>query len=147
MTMLLRHRRNLFVLARRAFWLVMIVSLPRGLPCFHARENCLAGAEEKPAVTQPAPESPASNNASRELLEDFQRFYALPDDKVIKRVAPPFSPGRLEYYRVHDPEPSTRKPNGPEFMWFRWADAKPGESNPFREGKLRLVLCHSLILG
>jgi hypothetical protein len=42
--------------------------------------------------------------ASRQLLADFDRVYALPDDKLLKRVLAPFTPGRMEYYRVHRAE-------------------------------------------
>ena len=78
------------------------------------------------------------NDASKLLLEEFQRTYALPDDKVVKRVPPPYVPGRLAFYRVHDAEQARIIPEGPEFMLFRWDQRTP---NPLpadwpREGRL-----------
>ena len=78
------------------------------------------------------------NDASKLLLEEFQRTYALPDNKVVKRVPPPYVPGRLAFYRVHDAEQARIIPEGPEFMLFRWDQRTP---NPLpadwpREGRL-----------
>jgi hypothetical protein len=70
-----------------------------------------------------APATPS--DASRRLLDEFQRAYALSDDQVIKRVAPPFSPGRMEFYRVHDAEQAKILPEGPEIMHFKWDEPKP----------------------
>ena len=102
MTMLLRTRKDRSILAHRAFRLALIVSFAAALLRVHAAENCVVATEEEPVAKQPATTPPASNNASQQLLEEFQRTYALPDGQVIKRVPPPSSPGRLEFYRVHD---------------------------------------------
>ena len=122
--------RNLSVLARRAFWLVLIVSLAVALPCCFAQEDSLAATKEKPP---PSPAVPP--DVSKQLLAEFRRIYALPDDKVVKRVPPPFSPGRLEFYRVHDAEQAKSIPKGPEYMWFR-CDVKSALPDATREGRL-----------
>jgi hypothetical protein len=125
---------------RRPLWPAAIVSLAAALACFHAAENCPAADEANPLVKEPAAASPAGGSTSQQLLSEFRQAYALPDDKVVKRVAPPFSPGRLEFYRVHNAEQAKAIPRGPEYMWFRWDKPKP---NPlptnwprFQEGKL-----------
>ncbi len=69
-----------------------------------AQENGLPAAKEKPTANRPASTPAAGNDVSKQLLAEFRRAYALPDDKVVKRVAPPVSPARMEYYRVHDAE-------------------------------------------
>jgi hypothetical protein len=82
---------------------------------------------------------PPSKDASEPLLAEFRRTYALPDDKVIKRVGPPFSPGRLEFYRVHD-EQAKAAPQGPDYMWFKWDQPRPDPLPPnwprYHEGRL-----------
>ncbi|MHC4406729.1 MAG: hypothetical protein ACYTG0_44470 [Planctomycetota bacterium] len=126
MTTLLFARRDLSVFGRRAFPLVLIVSLAVVLACFCAAENCLAATEAEPVAKQPAVPPPASNNnASRQLLDEFRQTYALPDGQAVKRVSPPFSPGRLEYYRVYHAAQAKSIPEGPEFMWFKWDRRKP----------------------
>jgi hypothetical protein len=54
------------------------------------------------------------------LLAEFRRAYALPDGKVVGRVAPPFSPGRLEYYRVHEPVQAQAYPDPQGCMRIGW---------------------------
>ena len=130
-TMLLPACRNLLVFARRAFLLVMIVSLGTAWPCCFAQENCVAAEKEKPPASTPA----VPNDVSKELLAEFRRTYALPDDQVIKRVAPPFSPGRLEFYRVREPAQAQAIPKPPNCMWFGWGDPTTGYDQT-REGKL-----------
>ncbi len=76
---------------------------------------------------------------SRRLLDEFRTTYALPDDAVVKRVAPPFTAGRMEYYRVYEARQAKILPEGPDTMWFYWrhATAKPrrlGEGNLNRGG-------------
>ncbi len=78
-----------------------------------------------------------SDEDSRRLLDEFRTTYALPDDAVVKRVAPPFTAGRMEYYRVHEARQAKILPEGPDYMWFYWghATAKPRR---LREGNLNL---------
>jgi hypothetical protein len=111
--------------AARVYILAMsIVCLPGSLPklrCFAAEE---ATAAEKA-------------KASQKLLDEFQRIYELPNGKAIKRVAPPFSPERMEYYRVHHAEQAKHIPEGPEYMCFQQTVVEPGaEVGRFQLGKL-----------
>ena len=122
-----------------ALWLgvvAYVVSLAVALPCLTAQENYPSATQEQP----PAPASPSSapNDASDLLLEEFQQTYALPDGKVVKRVPPPYVPGRLAFYRVHDAEQARIIPEGPEFMLFKW-DRRTPDPLPTdwpREGRL-----------
>ena len=52
-----------------------------------AQENGLPAAKEKPTANPPASTPAAGNDVSKQLLAEFRRAYALPDDKVVKRVA------------------------------------------------------------
>ncbi len=129
--MLLPACRNLTVFARRAFWLALIVSLAVALPCCSAQENRPAATKENPPAATPA----APGDVSKQLLAEFRRVYELPDDKAVKRVAPPFSPGRMEYYRVRMPAQAQAIPKPPDCMWFGWGEPTTGY-NQTREGKL-----------
>lgn len=129
----LRARRDLAVFARHAFRLVLIVSMSVALLRLSAQDSCLAAAEETPTATPRASTHQARDNASRQLLEEFQQTYALPDGMVFKRVLPPCSPGRMEYYRVHHATQAQYIPQGPDYMSFGWGDEKRGV-----EGKLHL---------
>ncbi len=72
---------------------------------------------------------------SRRLLDEFRTTYALPDDAVVKRVAPPFTAGRMEYYRVHATHQAKILPEGPDYMWFYWGHA-PTKPRRLHEGNL-----------
>ena len=101
--MLLFACRNPSVFARCAFWLVVLVPLAGALPRLRRQEtggcepaNGLAVTAEKPASARLASTPAAHSDASKKLLEEFQRLYALPDtEQVVKRVAPPFFAGTI----------------------------------------------------
>ena len=114
-----------------------MVSLAVGLPCCFAQENSSESQEKQPSASA----TPA--DVSKQLLAEFRQTYALPDDKVIKRVGPPFSPGRQEFYLVHEPEQAKLSPKGPEYFGFAWDEPEPDDPNltgwsRFREGQLTL---------
>jgi hypothetical protein len=109
----------------RGFWLVLIVSLAAATLGRFAQENCRGAAKQQPTARPPASTPEVPSDASKQLLAEFERTYAVADGKVIKRVAPPFSPGRLEFYRVHHVEQAKSAPEGPEIMYFRWDVPKP----------------------
>jgi hypothetical protein len=132
MTMSLPPCRNASVFAQRRFWLVLIVSQAVALPCCSAQENCPAAAKENPPVSTPA----VSNDTSKQLLAEFRRVYALPDDKAINRVAPPYSPGRMEYYCVRLASQAQYIPKPPDCLWFKWGDPTTAYDHT-REGKLQ----------
>ncbi len=131
--MLLHARRELSVVTRCVFRLVVILSVAVPLPCSSAQNSRLPAAETKPTATPRDSTPEARDNASKQLLEEFQQTYALPDGKFFKRVLPPFSPGRMEYYRVHHATQAQYIPQGPDYMSFGWGDEKRGV-----EGKLHL---------
>ena len=132
--MLLLACRTFSLFAQRGFWLVLIVSLAVALPCCSAQETRPAAAKEKPPAYTFAASS-LSADVSKHLLAEFRQTYALPDGKVIKRVAPPFTPGRMEFYRVREPAQAQAIPNPPDCMWFGWGDSTTGYDQT-REGKL-----------
>src|SRR5579872_993965 len=126
---------NTSISAGHAVWLTLMVSPAVGLPRGLAQENSAA----RQSIQSAASAKPA--DASRQLLAEFRQTYALPDDKVIKRVAPPFSTGRQEFYLVHESEQAKLSPKGPEYLWFTWDEPEPDDPNltgweRFREGQL-----------
>jgi hypothetical protein len=74
---------------------------------------------------------------SRRLLDKFRTIYALPDGAMVRRIAPPFSAGRMEYYRVHEAHQAKILPEGPDYMWFYWGHATT-KPRRLREGNLSL---------
>jgi hypothetical protein len=127
------------VFARRAFWLIVLASFAGALP-YASAKNCSGG---EPASCPPAAAPPAKAKDFKQLLEEFRQAYALPDDKVIKRVGPPFSAGRLEFYRVHDPRQAKLICEGPGYFWFKWDEPKPDphcvDGYRWREGRLGMA--------
>ena len=51
--------------------------------------------------------------------------YALADDQVLRRIAPPFSDERMEWYRVGNPSQADAIPRGPDTIFFRWDHGGP----------------------
>jgi uncharacterized protein (TIGR03435 family) len=52
--------------------------------------------------------------------------YGLEPGQDLRRVAPPFPPVRMEYYRTGHPSQSEAIKEGPSAMVFRWSDSKLG---------------------
>lgn len=51
----------------------------------------------------------------------FDAVYRLDEGEVVKRIAPPFIPERMEYYRHEtDPAQVAAIPEGPDVMHFKW---------------------------
>ena len=126
--------RSLLAFLRRAGVLVMAWFLGVVLLCpsVFASEKLALAAKSGPSVSK-------QGDDSERLLAEFRETYALPDGKVLKRVAPPFTPGRLEYYRVRDSQRVKALPDdAPTAYWFRWGDADPKVIDPLREGKITL---------
>jgi hypothetical protein len=59
-----------------------------------------------------------------EVAEEMARRYALAEGQDVKRVAPPFAPARLEYYKAGNPLQAEMIPEGPDVMVFRWEMGK-----------------------
>jgi len=55
----------------------------------------------------------------------FETVYRLEDDQILKRIAPPFIPERMTYYKTDNTRQAEAIPRGPDRMIFHW------------EGKLR----------
>jgi RNA polymerase sigma factor (sigma-70 family) len=83
-------------------------------------------------AAQPAPNQPAASpaparkdeSAGKTPAEMMTKLYALPEGEVLKRVAPPFPPFRLEYYTQEYRDQAKLIPRGPTVMTFRWKDGK-----------------------
>jgi hypothetical protein len=58
------------------------------------------------------------------LLEEIRKFYALPADRVLRCVRPPFPAARLRYYRADQPEQARLIPDGPQTIYLRWEGDK-----------------------
>lgn len=50
----------------------------------------------------------------------FNQVYFLNDNQVLKRVAPPFIPERMNYYFADSPGQAAAIPSGPTYMTFHW---------------------------
>lgn len=70
--------------------------------------------------------APATGPAARKAAQDeawkdrFHEVYRLSEGQAVKRIAPPFIPERLEYYRHHDPSQARLIPEPPDYYQFRW---------------------------
>jgi hypothetical protein len=86
---------------------------------------------------EPRPESNDKNEQGSQMLRDIrtksapilaamakEHGYGLPPGKDIVRIAPPFPPIRMEYYRTGHPTQSEHIPAGPSAMVFRWDDGR-----------------------
>jgi hypothetical protein len=81
---------------------------------------------------QPAPNQPAGapaqagkdEPAAGTPLQKMTRHYALPDGEVLRRVAPPFPPFRMDYYTKNYADQAKAIPRGPTVMTFRWKDGR-----------------------
>jgi Leucine-rich repeat (LRR) protein len=94
-----------------------------------------AKSEAKPVAVTPdkagavEKRGPQEDNVLRKLRLDGARLlaqmvkeagYALPADRDLLRVPPPFSPLRAEYYRVGHPHQADSIPTGASAMVFHW---------------------------
>jgi hypothetical protein len=59
---------------------------------------------------------------AEQSLDEFKRLYALKANESLNRIAPPFVPGRLEYYRRTNPSQAELISRGPDVMCLRWRD-------------------------
>jgi RNA polymerase sigma factor (sigma-70 family) len=82
---------------------------------------------QKPdAIKQNSPKASLTKRAEprQEKPPEFADIYALPEGEVLKRVSPPFSPTRMDYYRREHAGQARAIPDGPQTMYFRWRDEK-----------------------
>ena len=54
--------------------------------------------------------------------ERFDKVYRLEEGQALKRIAPPFIPERLDYYRHEDWRQATLISHAPDYYLFRWDD-------------------------
>lgn len=71
-----------------------------------------------------APPPAASPLTEAQLDEWFQTAYRLEPSQVLRRIPPPFSPLRLQHYRVKDPSQAASIPDGPSTQWIHWTDGQ-----------------------
>ncbi len=64
-------------------------------------------------VSPPVQEAPAWE-------QPFNEVYWLEEDEIIKRIAPPFIPERMDYYRTEHAGQAELIPGGPDYMTFHW---------------------------
>jgi hypothetical protein len=64
----------------------------------------------------------AGKENEKQPLDEFKRLYALKESESLKRIAPPFVPDRLEYYRRTNPSQAEVISNAPDVMCLHWRD-------------------------
>ena len=57
---------------------------------------------------------------TREAILEFQQIYSLEAGQVLKRVSPPYPPGRVEVYRRKMERQAKLIPEGPDYFIFRF---------------------------
>ena len=50
----------------------------------------------------------------------FETVYRLEDDQILKRIAPPFIPERMDFYKTDSARQAEAIPRGPDRMIFHW---------------------------
>lgn len=81
--------------------------------------------ESSPVSRQPSVRAPAAEaqpQATSSPLAEFDQVYVLAEGQVLKRIAPPFVPDRLEYFRRTNPSQAKTIPDGPQVMRLGWSD-------------------------
>ena len=86
--------------------------------------------------------------APRDWKEKFYQVYRLQENENLKRIAPPFIPERMEYYKVENTSQAMAIPNGPNLMLFRWDGTLKKRGMVFSGDQITLkdVLSHPLRL-
>jgi len=54
----------------------------------------------------------------------FEEVYRLEDNRILKRIAPPFIPERLEYYNHEESHQAEAIPEPPDYFTFHWENNK-----------------------
>ena len=77
----------------------------------------------------------------------FNAVYRLEDGEVLRRVAPPFIPQRMDYYRHEHASQAEAIPRGPDYMTFHWDKKLKHWGMGFTNDlSVRAVLHHTLKL-
>ena len=75
----------------------------------------------------------------------FNAVYRLADGEILKRIAPPFIPERMEYYRTEDADQAELISRGPDQITFHWDGQLQKWGMSFGStGQLGFVLNHVL---
>ncbi|MBL4699850.1 MAG: M56 family metallopeptidase [Phycisphaeraceae bacterium] len=79
----------------------------------------------KPVTTQPVKVRPIAKPTAYvpshpNWRKRFDQVYRLNDDELIRRIAPPFIPERMDYYNVTSRAQAQAIPRGPNVMTFKW---------------------------
>ncbi len=90
----------------------------------------------QPAVAQAEPQQ--AEASGEDWPAAFYRVYRLEGGQVLKRIAPPFIPSRLQYYREKNATQAMAIPAGPEVMGFRWNGQLRDNGMMFSSRKPRL---------
>lgn len=95
---------------------------------------------QRQATSGPKPQNP-------QWRKTFNALYKLAPGEVLKRVAPPFIPERLDYYRVENSSQAEAIPREPDMMVFDWGKGLTRWGMSFgRTGALSDVLGSALRL-
>ena len=77
----------------------------------------------------------------------FNEVYRLDEGQILKRIAPPFIPERMGYYKAEHDHQAEAIPRGPDEMTFHWDATLRNWGMSFgATGSLRTVLSHVLRL-
>ena len=88
----------------------------RRSPSFYLRSRC------SPTAAQAGTKSIDLDSLPQETHEailEFQQIYSLEAGQVLKRVSPPYPPGRVEVYRRKMERQAKILPEGPDYFIFR----------------------------
>jgi len=68
---------------------------------------------------------PTASKAAEDVVwrERFHEVYRLTEGQAVKRIAPPFMPERLEYYRHEHASQAHDIPEPPDYFQFRWDES------------------------
>src|SRR5438093_117797 len=61
-----------------------------------------------------------AQEAEKTWQEKFDEVYKLDEGETLKRIAPPFIPERLTYYRTNSQSQAQAIPRGPDYICFHW---------------------------
>jgi len=134
--------------------LMMVCVLPMAQAQEEAVETESATAEQSdPNVARQMEALEIQTQQVRQAVADwrkqFNEVYRLENDKVLRRVAPPFIPERERYYVEERSHQGEAKPEPPDFITFHW----DGELRLWERGysasgnrSLKRVLIHTLAL-
>jgi hypothetical protein len=123
--------------ARSRGLLLMLLGLSAlALPTWRAQAVPEASAPGPAALAAPVGPGDEDDKA----LQLFREVYALGDGEVMKRVAPPYPPGRRVYFRRRSSSPGPLDPNGPPDTIFSWRGKElDGSASGWSNGRVQVA--------